>query len=145
MTEAQLPIWIMYIAAFLGATCFAILFRVPRRFLIPTVVLGFATCLLMRALPVTIGPGVKSILGSVFVGFFSQLMAKYSGKPAQAFMIPSVIFLVPGRNIYQSFDHLLNREFDMAFDQTVVALLISFGVTFGLMLSNWIIPSKKPL
>lgn len=134
-----------YILALIGATGFAILFRVPKRFLLPTILLGFATCLLMAELPQNFGLGIRSVIGSIFVGCISQIMARVSGKPAQTFMIPSVIFLVPGRYIYQSFKYLLDRQFDQAFQETTVALLVSMGITLGLMLSNWLVPSKKPL
>jgi uncharacterized membrane protein YjjB (DUF3815 family) len=135
----------IYILAVIGAAGFAIQFRVPKKFLPPTILLGFATCVIMTKLPEDIGLGIKSVVGSIFVGVSSQLLARATGRPAQTFMIPSVIFLVPGRYIYASFDNLLQRRFDLAFEETTVALMISMGITIGLMLSNWIVPSKKPL
>ncbi len=60
-------------------------------------------------------------------------------------MIPGVIFLVPGTTIYKALTAALERHYTDAVALGATAAAITIGVSFGVLLANWLVPSRKTL
>ena len=132
-------------AALLGAAAFAIVFRTPRRYFWLTVLIGACPFILIKLIPTDWNIGFDSFLAALLAGCLSHLAARVTRAPAQCFLIPGVILLVPGTYIYRAFNAALSRRFEDAFSLSLSAVAITLGVSFGVLLANWVVPSRKAL
>jgi uncharacterized membrane protein YjjB (DUF3815 family) len=126
------------IAALIGAAAFAILFRTPRRYFLLTTLIGALPLILLRTVPNDGNIGFGNFVAALLAGCMSHGAARLAKAPAQCFLIPSVILLVPGTYIYRAFNASLGRHFDDALSIGLTATVITLGISFGLLLSNWL-------
>jgi uncharacterized membrane protein YjjB (DUF3815 family) len=128
-----------------SSACFTILFRVPPRFFIHTTLVGTIGALGVRMAPSSIHSGYATLFTAFIVGCISHLLAKRTSQPAQIFLIPGVIFMVPGSILYRALRHGLNDDFTAMMSTFQLAGAITFGISFGLLLANWLVPSRREL
>ncbi len=131
--------------AILGAACFAVLFRTPKRYFLQTVFIGFVSSSCISHMPKHWHVGFATFLVALLIASLAHLFARITRAPAQCFLIPGVIFLVPGTYIYRSFDAAITGKGAVAVDLGLSAVTISFGISLGLLLANWIVPSRRSL
>ena len=131
--------------AFMSASCFAIVFRTPRKYFGHTVALGMLSCFAIQAFPARVNIGFSTAAVALLVGALSHMMARMTGQPAQGFLIPSVMFLVPGTWVYRAFSSAVVRDHEATADRLMIAVTITLAISFGLLLANWLIPSRKSL
>ena len=129
----------------IGAACFAIIYRVPYRYIIPTVLVGTFANIAIKALPLIWHIGFSTFVTALFIGIFSHLFARYTSAPAQTFLIPGVIFLVPGTTIYRAFNQAIEGNTTQATALLLATVTISSGISFGILIANWLVPSRKTL
>ena len=55
------------------------------------------------------------------------------------------MFLVPGTHIYRAFYEALDAHWPEAGAWILTAVTITFGVSFGLLFANIVVPAKKVL
>lgn len=134
-----------YVAALLGAISFAVVFRTPRHYFPQTVLVGLFAGLAPRFLPSGWSVGFTTFIAALGCGAISHAFARTTRAPSQCFLIPSVIFLVPGTTIYRAFSAALQEENTAAFTLALNAITTTCGITFGLLIANWIVPSRKTL
>jgi uncharacterized membrane protein YjjB (DUF3815 family) len=135
-------------AAFVGASCFAVSFRTPRRYFFHTVSIGFLAGIGIHSLPSDSSAGsvgFSTLIVAAGVGGLSHIFARWTRIPAQSFLIPGVMFLVPGTYIYRAFSKALEEDFRNATVLFLAAVTITFGISFGLLLATWLVPPKKTL
>ena len=145
MNGSAMEILIAVLVSMIGASSFAILFRTPRRYFIPTILLGTMASMGMQSFPESWNVGIATFAVALLVGIASQILARITDKPAQAFLIPGVIFLVPGATIYKSFTSALNHQMSSATLLMLNAAVVTLCISFALLLANWVVPSKKQL
>jgi len=133
------------VVAFMAAACFAIVFRTPRRYFVHTVALGMLSGVGIHIFPENVHVGFSTFTVAMIVGCLSHLLARATGKPAQAFIIPSVMFLVPGAYLYRGFAQAMAKEYMNMGESFLTAISITLAISFGLLLANWIVPSRRVL
>lgn len=131
--------------AALGGACFGIVFKIPRRFFVHAVVLAMIAKLGIDTLGARAHLGFATFVSTFVVGAISHIFARMTGKPAQAFLIPGVMFLVPGTSLYKSFAGAMNADYQTSMSLLVQAIVITASISFALLLANWVIPSKRTL
>jgi len=129
----------------LSSGCFAVSFRVPRKYFALTTIVGLVGALCVRLAPEAIHPGYVSFFTAFLVGGISHVLARLYSQPAQIFLIPGVIFMVPGETLYKALRLGLADDFNAMFETFSYAAAVTFGICFGLLLSNWVIPSRREL
>lgn len=139
---AQLP---NMAVALVGAICFAIVFRTPIRYFPHTVCVGFVSCLAPRYLPAAWHVGFSTFVAALITASLAHAFARFTSAPAQCFLIPGVIFLVPGTSIYRAFSAALQSQMQQAVILSLQAVSITCGISFGILLANWLVPSRKTL
>jgi len=138
--------WLEFgIIAFVSAACFAIVFRTPKRYFIHTVVLGMITCLAIHLFPKHVNIGFSTATVALLIGSLSHIIARTTGQPAQGFLIPSVMFLVPGTYVYRAFSSAVARDYNATAEGLLAAVTITLAISFGLLLANWLVPSRRTL
>jgi uncharacterized membrane protein YjjB (DUF3815 family) len=141
----MLEIFLVILSATLGSTCFAILFRVPRHYTPHTILLGLLTCIAIRYTPTEWSIAFSTFVVALGASSFANLLARVTRNPAQAFLVPGVIFLVPGSFIYRALSSALTQNMPDAMKYFLDATMISLAISFGLLLANWFLPSKRSL
>lgn len=134
-----------YLVAMIGAACFAVIYRVPHRYLVPTILVGSFASISIKSLPVIWHIGFSTFITALGIGTLAHILARYTKAPAQTFLIPGVIFLVPGTIIYRAFNKALEAHTTEAAELLFAAVIISSGISFGLLIANWLVPSRKTL
>lgn len=129
----------------IGAAGFAVVFRTPRRYLPATICVGVCSFLGMAYFPKGWNVGFATFVVALAMASLSHIFARYTRAPAQCFLIPGVMFLVPGTYIYRAFSAALAENLDDAATLALAAVTITVGISFGLLLANWLVPSRKAL
>lgn len=133
------------VVAALGATGFAVVFRTPKRYFPHTLVVGVASCLGMAYFPKQWHVGFATFVVALAMASLSHVFARYTRAPAQCFLIPGVMFLVPGTSIYRAFSAALENRMEDAVTLALAAVTITVGISFGLLLANLLVPARKTL
>jgi uncharacterized membrane protein YjjB (DUF3815 family) len=136
---------IFHLSAVLGALCFAIVFRTPKRYLPHTTFIGYLSLVGLNAFPKTWHLGLVTFFTALAIGSVSHIFARFTRAPAQCFLIPGVILLVPGTYVYRSFSAALADRLQDAANLALVAVTITFSISIGILLANWLAPSRRTL
>lgn len=134
-----------YFAALIGAIGFAVVFRTPRHYFPQTVLVGLFAGIAPRLLPDVWSVGFTTFIAALGCGVISHVFARMTRAPAQCFLIPSIIFLVPGTTIYRAFSAALQDDTTAAVGLALNAVTTTCGITFGLLIASWLVPSRKTL
>jgi uncharacterized membrane protein YjjB (DUF3815 family) len=134
-----------YVIALIGAACFAVTYRVPHRYLLPTILVGSVASIAIKSWPSAWHVGFSTFMTALLIGVLAHIFARHTSAPAQTFLIPGVIFLVPGTTIYRAFSKALESDVTQATELLLAAVTIASGISFGILIANWIVPSRKTL
>jgi len=129
----------------LGALCFAILNKTPPRYLAHTTSIACVPRLIQGMIPGTWHPTLTTFVSSLTVACLAHLVARQTAKPAQTFLIPGVIYLLPGIAIYRAFALGLGKEIESATALGLSAMSTAWAISFGILLANWVVPSRRTL
>jgi uncharacterized membrane protein YjjB (DUF3815 family) len=131
--------------AALGGACFGIVFRIPPRYFIHATTLAMLAKIGVLCLGSKTHIGFATFVVTFVVGSLSHLFARFTGKPAQAFLIPGVMFLVPGTSLYKAFAGAMSSDYQMSISLLVQAIVVTASISFALLLANWVVPSRRTL
>ena len=101
----------------------------------------FAITALTRPLP---GPHA-AFLNSFLLATGSNLSARSSGRPAQLFLMPGLLLLVPGALSFRSLDTLLEGDAVGGVGGLADVTLIAGALVMGLIVANVAVPPRKVL
>jgi len=135
----------LFIFALLGGACFAIIFRIPRRYFIHASLLAMLAKIITELMTPHSHIAFSTFIASLLIAAISHLFARITGKPAQAFLIPGVMYLVPGVTIYRAFSAALAGDFKTMGTMLVLALTITASISVALLIANWVVPSRRTL
>jgi uncharacterized membrane protein YjjB (DUF3815 family) len=133
------------IIAAVGGASFGIVFRIPRRYFLHATIIAMIARLGASNIGSIAHIGFATFVSTFVVGSISHVFARFTGKPAQAFLIPGVMFLVPGTSLYKSFSDALSANYEGAMALLVQAIIVTASISFALLLANWVVPSKRTL
>lgn len=133
------------VIAAVGGACFGIVFRIPPRYFLHATVLAMIARLGASVIGASTHVGFATFVSAFIVGATSHVFARATGKPAQAFLIPGVMFLVPGTSLYKAFSGALSADYQSAMALLVQAIIVTASISFALLLANWVVPSKRTL
>jgi uncharacterized membrane protein YjjB (DUF3815 family) len=133
------------LVAALGGACFGILFKIPPRYFIHSTLLAMLAKLGAGALGQMSHIGFATFVSAFIVCSISHIFARLTDKPAQIFLIPGVMFLVPGTSIYKAFAVAMTADYNAAMALSMQALVVTASISFALLLANWIVPSRRSL
>ena len=133
------------LSAIVASVCFAIIFRSPRRYFFLTVLVGVISSRLYGFLSAHQSQIFSVSLTAFIIGITSQILARITLSPSQGFLIPGVIFLAPGVQVFNALEKIRTQT-DPDFTIDIYrAVAVSCSVSFAVLLANWIIPTHKEL
>lgn len=124
-------------AVFFMAASVGVLYRIPRRSLAYTGLMG-VTAWTVAALTIAWGGHVivADFFGSVAVGLLAELLARLLKQPATIFIIPGFIPLVPGGEAYTTMLYMVKGLYVKGLSMGMRTTLIGSAIAFGLFTSS---------
>ena len=129
-----------------GGLFFAINFRVPIRLIFITASLAMASEIAELWLMGYFQHLAKvNFVVSLGLALTSQVCARITNSPAQIFLIPTFILLVPGTKLYEGVVHAINHQYLELANAWVQAGIVTTSMSFAILVATWLIPSKQEL
>ena len=136
--------WWQVIALLLAALSFGVMLGLQKGKLhvaLGAGVLVWGVTLLTRPLP-----GVHAaFLNALALSLGANLWARLTRRPAQIFLMPGLLLLVPGALSFRSLDTLLSGDAVSGVSSGADVLLIAGGIVMGLLVANVALPPRKAL
>lgn len=137
--------WGWQIAALLlAALSFGVMLGLARDKLIIALasgVLVWVIGLLTRPLP-----GVQAaFFNALVLAIGANLWARVTGKPAQVFLMPGMLLLVPGALSFRSLDTMFSGDAVRGISGMADVILITGALVMGLLVANVALPPRKAL
>lgn len=137
--------WGFQVLAMFGASLgFGVLLGLPReklRIALGSGLLVFLTTALTRPLP---GPHA-AFLNAFVLAVGANISARWTGRPAQLFLMPGMLLLVPGALSFRSLDTLLQGDAVGGLGGLADVTLIAGALVMGLIVANVAVPPRKAL
>jgi len=77
---------------------------------------------------------VLNLISSLFAALYSEVMARIRKAPVTAFVMNSIIPLVPGGSLYYAMRYLITEQNDLAVSSGLDALLAAGGIAVGIVI-----------
>jgi uncharacterized membrane protein YjjP (DUF1212 family) len=127
------------------AAAFVVLFSVPRRFAVWAMVSGAIGWVVTGQAARHLPPSLGAFLAAASVMLYANACARLSQRPAQVFLLPGLILLVPGSFGFLSLEAFLRGEFLGGAAKGFEMFLVAAAIVTGLLVANVILPAKKIL
>lgn len=88
---------------------------------------------------------LSSFASALIVGLVSNIFARILNQPAILMLVPGIIILVPGSIGFSSITTMLDNQTMEAISTALKMIFIAISLAAGLIASNVIVPSKRPL
>jgi uncharacterized membrane protein YjjB (DUF3815 family) len=125
-----------FVLAFLGSFAPAMVLNIEKRLLNWASLggaVGYTVALAFNPSSVSFGV-IQILVGTLAVGVYSELMAKYLKAPATVFYIPGIFPLVPGIAAYQTMQSLVENKTQEAAINGLNTVISAFTIAFGIMI-----------
>ena len=131
---------IQIFCATLGTLGFALLFRVRREHLLFATLGGALSWTAYLAVGFA-GAGVflSSLTGGVAVCLWSEMMARWRKAPANVYLIPGIVPLLPGSALYYAMEAVVNEDTEVFTAKGIEALLGAVGIAGGILIASEIV------
>ena len=128
------------VCAALSTLGFALLFHV-RPCHLPVATLGGALSWVAYLLAEKAGAGLflGSLLAAMAVCLWSETMARVRKAPANVFLIPGIIPLLPGSKLYYTMSAMVSRDSETLFLQGTGTALVAVGIAGGIVVASEIV------
>ncbi|NNJ13000.1 threonine/serine exporter family protein [Chloroflexales bacterium ZM16-3] len=132
-TTPQPDVPLALLAAYLAAGGFAVLFDVPRRYilfsaLVGAVAYGTRQLVMAQGMP----PEGAALVAGLMIGVCAEILARAFTVPTSLFSIPGFIPLVPGVLAFRTILNYVNEDYTAGTADFVRAALITIGLAAGL-------------
>lgn len=101
------------LSAFIGVVTLAVVFHVPKKYLLPAGLTGAAGWLLYLVMENILENSMfAAFLASVLVAVLSQVFARVSKAPVTIYLVTGILPLVPGVGMYRTMYYLMNNDME---------------------------------
>lgn len=123
--------------AFLSTFGFAVLFNIPRKYLLWASTTG-ATGWLVYLVTLNMNNSllIASFFGGLAVGVTGEMLARILRQPATLFVVPGIIPLVPGYGIYYTMLKIIQKDYTQAVSVGFEALLIAIAIASAIIIAS---------
>lgn len=128
-----LSITVQVVCAFLGVVALAILFHVPKKYLLFSGLVGAGGWLVyLLVTGETQNPMISAFLAAFFVALLSQIFARIFKAPVTVYLVSGILPLVPGVGMYRMVYYMLqgnNAQASYYFSYTLqIAGMIALAI-----------------
>jgi uncharacterized membrane protein YjjP (DUF1212 family) len=133
------------VAVAIAGLAFAVVFRVPRRYIgtaVGSALVGWATSRLVGS----DGPAyLGAFVSSLAVGLYANALARVTHRPAQLFQLPGMMLLVPGSFGFISFSELMRGDLADGARRAISMVLVAGALVTGVLFANALLRPRKLL
>lgn len=116
---------------------FAILFQVPKKAVIFSGLTGMVQWMVYFILrDFGVNTYFNFFISSLAAGIAAEIFARIQHKPAIVYIVPGLLPLVPGSNIYYTMLHFVKNEYPQAINQGVQTFFLAIAIAAGVVLSS---------
>lgn len=120
-----------------ATVCFAVLYQIPRRGIIPVGVLGgVAWFCYATGVHYGLNPVAASFLSSLIVSLCSEAFARRLKMPVTVFSVPAIVVLVPGINAFMAMKSFVAGHFLNGMAQGMQTALLAGALASGLVIAG---------
>lgn len=120
--------------SFLGTLGFSILFNLRGTKLFLAALGGMLSwCVYLLLEPYISGAPVRYFFCSFFLAFYAEVLARVLKTPATTFLIPPLIPLIPGSDLYYTMRFGLNRQWSQCLSQAFFTLKLAVALALGII------------
>ncbi len=132
-TTSQPDVPLALLAAYLAAGGFAVLFDVPRRYILISALVG-AVAYSTRQIVLAQGipPEGAALVAGLMIGICAEALARLFDAPTSLFSIPGFIPLVPGVLAFRTILNFVREDYTAGTADFVRAALVTIGLAAGL-------------
>lgn len=125
-----------FLGSFIVPFAFAIIYNVPSSEYLFCSFLGFiGWASYLKALSYDeVTPIIASIISSITITFFSRVLANYRKKPVIIFVLPGIITLVPGVDIFNAMFSIIDNDYFDAIPRIVEAFKTAGFIGLGIVI-----------
>ena len=129
--QAMIPV----LTASIGTLGFSMLFSVPWRHLIYSV-LGGTVAIVMYLIAGLFTDDVflMNLIAMMFATAYVEIMARVRKCPVTLYLIPSVVPLVPGSGLYYTMYHMVDGDWNEVIARGKDTLLAALGISMGILI-----------
>ncbi len=124
------------IMSFLGTIGFALRFHLRKSLVLPAAIgglMGWAVYLLFHQV-FDQSVFFASLIASVWVALYAEILARKLKAPATVFLIPGAVPLIPGSSLYYSMSYAVSGDWDTAKFYSGRMLEFALGIAIGISL-----------
>lgn len=124
------------ILAFLGSVGFTLRFHLRKGLIIPASlggILSWGIFLLCQGVWQQ-GVFICSLIASICVAIYSEVLARKLKAPATLFLIPGAVPLIPGSSLYYSMSYAVAGEWELAKSYSIRMIEFALGIAIGISL-----------
>lgn len=133
MTKAMLEILMCTVGTF----GYALVFQLRGRHLAVAVIGGALSWICyLGAFSVYASPFLSTVLAAAVVCLWSEAMARLHKAPANLFLAPGIVPLIPGGKLYYTMAAIVSNEMSEALHLGMDTLCIAFSIAGGIVLAS---------
>jgi uncharacterized membrane protein YjjP (DUF1212 family) len=142
---ASVPGWATHPCVLLASLSFAILFRVPTRYLPWTIASAHVAFWSGRWSAVGLGPELGSFLAALAVCLLGNAFARVARAPASIVIVPGVLLLVPGSIGFRSLTSFMSQDPTTGVSLGIQMLVLGAAVVSGVLVAALVLPPRRSL
>lgn len=125
---------IQVLMAGIGTLGFTLYFRINKKHIIAATIGGLlAWAIYLIAYAMTGSIFLGNMIAAMIVCIWSELMARILKAPANIFMIPGIIPLLPGGTLYYTMNAMLQRNENLFIQKGIETIMITVGIVAGIV------------
>ncbi|WP_286010070.1 threonine/serine exporter family protein [Clostridium sp. Marseille-Q2269] len=118
----------------IGTLGFTLYFRVNNKHIIAATIGGLlAWTIYLITYTMTGSIFIGNMIAAMIVCIWSELMARILKAPANIFMIPGIIPLLPGGTLYYTMNAMLQRNENLFIQKGLETIMITVGIVAGIV------------
>jgi len=132
-----------FIFCFIGCYFFALMLQTPKTAILYASLLGAFGYIVYLLTYKIFGEVTGCFLGAMFISFFSEVLAKTRKTPSTVFLLPAVISIVPGINLYKTMLFFSLKQNNLALKMALQTFFSAGAIALAIALCNLIFNRKK--
>jgi uncharacterized membrane protein YjjB (DUF3815 family) len=88
---------------------------------------------------------LSAFFGALATGLYANALARWTRRPAQVFLVPGLVLLVPGMFGFMSFGRLFAGDVAGGASGAFQTLMVGAALATGIVVANTTLPPRKSL
>lgn len=136
----MMELFIQFVLALLATCGFCIIFRVPVKDIPVCIIIGALGWVVYKiSVYYQVSPVLACFVASCMVGLLSDVASRIFKEASTIFIIPGILCLVPGSNIYQTMAAMLSHDMENTASIGAQTLLMAGAIAAGLLVTGSVI------